>query len=510
MATPLKDTDLDSLKLWLEDYRANNTPLSLLRMAHGPISQAEIGPNISFEDLVDIINQTRADDHWFRPGTEIVLIVVYILVIIAGLALNMLICYVVLKEKKLRTIRNMFIVNLAVSDMVMCLFCMPSTLVKLLLKNWALGDSLCRIIPWLQATNVFASTITITAIALDRYHVIIYPCVGKQRMKVIGAVSFIVSIWIASGIVGLPLAVYSKTAEETYFIFVTFTMCIEQWPSDASRYSYAAVVMVLQFLIPIFILFGVHWKISNFLKCRINKNPKTKLEMKRAMKEATRHRKNTFLLMAIAIMYALCWFPLTLLNFLADFNYNMFIHRNFLLAYASAHLIAMTSAIANPILYGWFNSNFKREFTKVVCATWRVTSNEEEPEGDRLHDECCRLVEKHRSRAVYTQPMRYKAIQTEIQPYIPAQALNESPAATTEECRIASGSSDSTPNNTTPSRDVNRIPCNHPRRVSMPAYSNAPSRGVNNTSYCSIHSQRARNAPFSNKHTYIVHSRKGT
>ncbi len=50
----------------------------------------------------------------------------------------------------------------------MCLFCMPFTLVKLLLKNWPLGDAMCRLIPWLQAVNVFASTMTITAIALDR------------------------------------------------------------------------------------------------------------------------------------------------------------------------------------------------------------------------------------------------------------------------------------------------------------------------------------------------------
>ena len=366
--------------------------------ARGPISQAGIGPNISFEDLVDIINQTRADDHWFRSGTETVLIVLYILVIVAGLALNMLICYVVLKEKKLRTIRNMFIVNLAVSDMVMCLFCMPLTLVQLLLKNWALGDSLCHIIPWLQATNVFASTNTITAIALDRYHVIIYPSAAKQPMKMLRAVSVVVSIWIVSGVVGLPLAVYSKTEEETVFMFVTFTMCREQWPDDISAYSYAAVVMILQFLIPIIILVGAHWKISSFLKGRINKYPRTTHEMMRAITEAKRHNKNSRLFMAIAIIYAICWFPLTLLNLLADINYNMFKQQDFLMAYSYVYLIAMTSSISNPIMYGWFNSNFEREFTKVICPTWRETSNEEGAEGDRLQDECLPLAVRHQER----------------------------------------------------------------------------------------------------------------
>ena len=94
------------------------------------------------------------------------------------------------------------------------------------------------------------------------------------------------------------------------------------------------------------------------------------MEMNRAMKEAKRHRKNSTLLMAIAIMFALCWFPLTLLNLLADMNYFIFMYKNFLLAFAVAHLVAMISACLNPIVYGWFNNNFRREFSRIVCF-WR-------------------------------------------------------------------------------------------------------------------------------------------
>ena len=75
--------------------------------------------------------------------------------------------------------------------------------------------------------------------------------------------------------------------------------------------------------------------------------------------EAKRHRKNSTLLMAIAVMFALCWFPLTLLNLLADFNYTIFMFKNFLMAFAVAHILAMISACLNPIMYGWFNSNFR-------------------------------------------------------------------------------------------------------------------------------------------------------
>lgn len=94
------------------------------------------------------------------------------------------------------------------------------------------------------------------------------------------------------------------------------------------------------------------------------------MEMNRAMKEAKRHRKNSTLLMAIAIIFAMCWFPLTLLNLLADMNHFIFMYKNFLLAFAVAHLVAMISACLNPIVYGWFNVNFRCEFSRIVCF-WR-------------------------------------------------------------------------------------------------------------------------------------------
>ena len=115
-------------------------------------------------------------------------------------------------------------------------------------------------------------------------------------------------------------------------------------------------------------------------------NPTTPMEMNRAMKEAKRHRKNSTLLMAIAIMFAMCWFPLTLLNLLADMNYFIFMYKNFLLAFAVAHLVAMISACLNPIVYGWFNVNFRREFSRIVCF-WR----DEElfyPEGEKKQLVC--------------------------------------------------------------------------------------------------------------------------
>jgi len=55
--------------------------------------------------------------------------------------------------------------------------------------------------------------------------------------------------------------------------------------------------------------------------------------------------------------------------------------RDLYVALATCHVIAMTSAVSNPIVYGWLNSNIRREFLQLlparcVCTTHRRSSNE--------------------------------------------------------------------------------------------------------------------------------------
>jgi len=71
----------------------------------------------------------------------------------------------------MRTPRNIFIINLAISDLTLCLFTQPFNLLKVLMPAWRLGRFMCKFVPMCSGANVFVSTISITAIALDRFQV---------------------------------------------------------------------------------------------------------------------------------------------------------------------------------------------------------------------------------------------------------------------------------------------------------------------------------------------------
>lgn len=80
-----------------------------------------------------------------------------------------------------------------------------------------------------------------------------------------------------------------------------------------------------------------------------------------------RLRRLNSLLVTIAFIFAVCWMPLNVLNLVLDL-YNPFTEdqETMLIIYAVCHLLGMSSACANPWLYGWYNDNFRNEFREVV------------------------------------------------------------------------------------------------------------------------------------------------
>ena len=71
--------------------------------------------------------------------TETILFAVTNVVAILG---NLLTFYAVYRNHRLRTIPNMFLIALAISDILMSTICIPFTVASLLHGRWIFGDSL--------------------------------------------------------------------------------------------------------------------------------------------------------------------------------------------------------------------------------------------------------------------------------------------------------------------------------------------------------------------------------
>ena len=63
-------------------------------------------------------------------GAQLGLIIAFSVLIMFGTLGNGLVCYVVFRNPNMRTPRNIFIINLAISDLVLCIFTQPFNIVK--------------------------------------------------------------------------------------------------------------------------------------------------------------------------------------------------------------------------------------------------------------------------------------------------------------------------------------------------------------------------------------------
>lgn len=122
--------------------------------------------NISVDNHLGGLSEKNHSDE-----KEIVIIIIFTTLILLATFGNTMVCLVVARNPKMRTPRNLFIVNLAICDLSLCLVTQPMNLVRLLRMSWPLGAMMCKVVPACSVTNFYVSTISITAIALDRFKV---------------------------------------------------------------------------------------------------------------------------------------------------------------------------------------------------------------------------------------------------------------------------------------------------------------------------------------------------
>ncbi|XP_022239351.1 prolactin-releasing peptide receptor-like [Limulus polyphemus] len=297
------------------------------------------------------------------PGVRVFFYCLYIIIFITGICGNVLVCYVVFRNKSMQTVTNIFITNLALSDILLCTFAVTFTPLYIFLRQWIFGRVFCHLLPYVQGVSVYISAITLMSIAIDRFFVIIYPF--KSRLKVKYCLMIVVIIWITAALLTLP-----------YGIFISLTVlkgrlyCDEEWPHEASRRAFGLCTSVLQFVVPFIIISICYLKVCSKLRDRARTKPGTK-SLRKEEWERERTRKTNRMLIAMVVIFGVSWLPLNMYNLVVDFHIPALSWEYLSLFFVLSHSVAMGSTCYNPFLYAWLNDNFRKEF-KMVLPCFKV------------------------------------------------------------------------------------------------------------------------------------------
>jgi hypocretin (orexin) receptor 2 len=83
---------------------------------------------------------------------EVILILIAFIIFVVGILGNILVVFVVMSNSHMRTITNMFIVNLAIGDLMVTIICLPPSILTDVTGNWYFGETMCKIIVYIQVS----------------------------------------------------------------------------------------------------------------------------------------------------------------------------------------------------------------------------------------------------------------------------------------------------------------------------------------------------------------------
>lgn len=103
-------------------------------------------------------NSTWSRVYSNNPGLRLsaeIQIALYSIIFLLSVVGNVLVIVTLIQNKRMRTVTNVFLLNLAISDLLLAVFCMPFTLVPVLLRDFIFGGAMCIMIRYLQGNTPY-------------------------------------------------------------------------------------------------------------------------------------------------------------------------------------------------------------------------------------------------------------------------------------------------------------------------------------------------------------------
>lgn len=267
--------------------------------------------------------------------------------------LNIVVCLIVMIEKRLWTITNAFVVSLSVADLLVAAALIPIYIYE----NFS--QSHVPITGYLIAFLLLASIFNIGAVTYERYVALTRPLgyrvtMNSTRVAVIislcWAVPFCISI--------LPLAWNADPTTKYHRVYMFFTV-----------FGFV--------LLPCLAMIWIYVRLLRVVRRFILRNRRRSTWGNRTGERAGNEDKAVIVFAMIFGMFLLSWMPLIYINICQIFDQLELITAPVL--YASFYTL-LFNTIMDPLIYAFL----KKDFSETFKRRWKKASNNNDPKGETL------------------------------------------------------------------------------------------------------------------------------
>ncbi|KAM9839280.1 atypical chemokine receptor 4b isoform 1-T2 [Aulostomus maculatus] len=301
---------------------------------------------------------TVCDKETVRSFASIFLPVIYTLALVVGLAGNALVVVVYVSRLRLRTLTDVCILNLAISDLLL-LFTLPFWAVDAV-HGWRLGSEACKLTSFLYSTNFTCGMLLLACISVDRYRAVVQSATGRTGRSPHLRIRWLlvcVLLWSIAGFLGLPELVFSTVKHSHYRI-----ACIAIYPHSMGRPVKAALELLevtLRFLLPFLVIVVCYSWVGRALS-------------QAAGVRRVRKWRALRVLLAVVAVFLLTQLPYNIVKLCRALDIIYMLVTDCETSKALDHALqvteglALTHACINPVLYAFIGSSFRGHVLKTA------------------------------------------------------------------------------------------------------------------------------------------------
>ncbi|XP_033213182.1 tachykinin-like peptides receptor 99D [Belonocnema kinseyi] len=119
----------------------------------------------NFSNSTDLEDRNQFILPWWRQMIWTLLFAGMIVVAAGG---NLIVIWIVLAHKRMRTVTNYFLVNLSIADAMVSTLNVTFNYIYMLNSHWPFGNLYCKISQFIAVLTICASVFTLMAISFDR------------------------------------------------------------------------------------------------------------------------------------------------------------------------------------------------------------------------------------------------------------------------------------------------------------------------------------------------------